>query len=133
MFTTLGQDIFKPSDSTWFLPKYIELSESTRSKDFVNKQITGGISGATAFVESIVTKRIDGRIIDVLYLSSIKGQFIYGEFITDDGDLTNSPKITGSMTGITITNGGQGNEIGDIYNVESQGGRARTNSCYCCF
>lgn len=118
-----GQDIFKPSDSTWFLPKYIELSESTRSKDFVNKQITGGISGATAFVESIVTKRIDGRIIDVLYLSSIKGQFIYGEFITDDGDLTNSPKITGSMTGITITNGGQGNEIGDIYNVESQGGR----------
>src|SRR6056300_908233 len=79
-----GQDIFKPSDSTWFLPKYIELSESTRSKDFVNKQITGGISGATAFVESIVTKRIDGRIIDVLYLSLIKGQFIYGEFITDD-------------------------------------------------
>ena len=118
-----GQDIFKPSDSSWFLPKYIELSESKRTKTFVNKQITGGISGATAFVESIVTKRIDGRIIDVLYLSSIKGQFQYGEFITDDGDLTNSPKITGSMTDIQVVNGGQGNKIGDIYDVQSQGGR----------
>ena len=118
-----GQDIFKPSDSTWFLPKYIELSDSPRINGFVNKQITGGISGATAFVESIVKKRIDGRIIDVLYLSSIKGQFQYGEFITDDGDLTNSPRITGSMTNITIQNGGQDNSIGDIFNVESQGGR----------
>lgn len=121
-----GQDIFKPSDSTWFLPKYIELSESPRTAGFVNRQITGGISGATAFVESIVKKRIDGRIIDVLYLSSIKGQFQYGEFITDNGDLTNSPKITGSMTNITITNGGQDNAVGDIFQVQSQGGRQGT-------
>tara|TARA_B100000497_G_scaffold127806_1_gene171103 strand:+ start:17988 stop:22604 length:4617 start_codon:yes stop_codon:yes gene_type:complete len=121
-----GQDIFKPSDSTWLLPKYIELSESVRTAGFVNKQITGGISSATAFVESIVKKRIDGRIIDVLYLSSINGQFQYGEFITDNGDLTNSPKITGSMTNISITNGGQNNSIGDIFEVQSQGGRQGT-------
>ena len=51
---TPGEDILKPSDGVWRIPNYLELSRSDRTLSFVGKQITGSLSGATAFVEYIL-------------------------------------------------------------------------------
>ena len=118
-----GQDILKPSDSKWSQPIYLELSYSERTLDFVNKQVRGSVSNATAIVESITTKRINGRLIDILYISNLKGNFRFGEFITDNLTIEGSPRVLGSLTNIEIANGGQDNKIGDILNIVSNSGR----------
>lgn len=112
-----GDDIIKPSDSLWIKPIYIEVTKSPRTKTFINKQITGSITGAKGFVESVITKRVDGKLIDIVYLSSVQGQFQYGEQITDNTSLNGAPTIDGSLTSIDIISGGKDNAIGDILEV----------------
>lgn len=118
-----GGDVLRASDSKWNIPRYLEVSFSDRTRGFVNKQVTGTISLATAFVEGVVTKRVQGRYIDIVYLSDIKGTFVTGELITDDGLTTNAPKVTGSLTSIDVVNGGQDNVVGDIFSVVDSSGR----------
>lgn len=112
-----GQDIIKPSDSEWIKPQYLEVTKSFRNRTFLNKQVVGSKSGAKAFVESVITKRVKGKLIDILYLSSVEGQFEFGEKVTDDGFLSGSPTIIGSLTTINIVQGGRDNKIGDIFDV----------------
>lgn len=124
-----GKDILKASDGIWKIPLYIELEHAPRNITFVSKQITGAISGATAFVESVYTKNVNQRQIDVVTLSSLQGNFLYNELVTDDGDLFNAPRVTGSLTEIIITDGGANNKVGDIFEVHSssngKGGKVR--------
>ena len=49
-----GKDIVKPSNGEWTKPVYLELTVTDKIKDFIGKQITGSISGTTAFVSSIL-------------------------------------------------------------------------------
>jgi len=118
-----GRDILRASDSLWVRPQYLELTSSDRTIDFIGNQITGSNSGAKAFVEGLVSKRVGGRIIDVLYLSNIQGNFIRDERVTDDGDLSNCPTITGSLTSVEIELGGRDNQVGDIFNITSSSGK----------
>lgn len=118
-----GEDILKPSDSEWDTPIYIEVGKSPRTRGFVNKQIVGTSSGATAFVEGVITKRVDGKLIDVVYLSSVRGNFIRSERVTDDGIVKDAPEIIGSLTSIAIELGGRNNAIGDIFDVVTAQGR----------
>lgn len=112
-----GGDILKPSDSLWVRPQYIEVTKTARSRTLIDKQITGSKSGAKGFVESVITKRVDGKLIDILYLSSIEGQFKFGEKVTDNGLLDGAPTIVGSLTSVAITAGGRNNKIGDVFDV----------------
>lgn len=116
-----GNDVFTLSDSKWFIPTYLEVNKSSLTAGFVDKQITGSISGATAYVEGVITKRINGRFIDIVYISSLKGNFVTGELISD-GIYLNAPRVIGSLTTVSITSGGSGNAIGDIFNVISNDG-----------
>ena len=118
-----GSNVLRVSDSTWFTPQYLEVSKSTRTIDFLDTQITGSDSGATAFVEGVVTKRIQGRFIDVVYLSQLKGNFITGELITNDTSVINSPKVIGSLSDVDIINGGRNNVVGDLFDVIDDTGR----------
>lgn len=118
-----AKDILKPSDSLWRIPRYVEVSRSPRNVEFVNQEITGVVSGAKAFVESLITKRIDGKFIDVFYLSNIRNNFEYDEIVTYDGIIEGSPKIIGSLSRIEVINGGRDNAIGDIFNVISENGQ----------
>ena len=118
-----GRDVLKASDSKWTRPVYLELSKSTRTASFIDQQITGSISGATAFVESVVTKRINGKIIDVAYLSSVRGTFVTGDVVSADSSLLNAPKVVGSLSTLTVVNGGQNNLIGDIFDVLHTSGK----------
>lgn len=117
-----GQDILKPSDSKWVKPVYLELTREPRTRQFVNKQVRGSSSGAVAFVDSIVTKRVEGKLIDIAYLTDVRGMFRVNEVITDDGDLKGAPLVIGSLTTLDVDLGGRNNKIGDVFDVVSKGG-----------
>lgn len=130
-----GQDLFKLSDGQWYQPKYLEVSINEDLPKFVGKQIKGLNSGATAFVESVVRKTIRGKLIDVLYISAIKGIFETNEKINTYDDLLNTnlcPIVIGSLTEILIDilGTGEGFVKGDIVDVISNNGKnakARVN------
>lgn len=121
-----GQDMLKPSDSKWTTPQYIEVSSSDRSKTFLGKRIYSDRFNASGVVENVITKRVNGKIIDVIYLSDITGEFNTGDTVTDDGNLTGAPMVVGSLTLIEITDGKSNFNIGDILSVESQNGKDGT-------
>ncbi len=111
------KDILKPSDGQWNVPVYLEVSLSERSKTFLGKEITGSSSGATAFVEGISRKSLQGKYVDVLYLSSVSGNFLFRELVTDNGSLEDAPSIIGSLTSITLNDRGRDFEVGDIIDI----------------
>jgi len=117
-----SRDIFKASSGKWVLPKYIEVTKSTRNPSLLNKEITGTKSGAKAFVEDLVTRQVSGKTVDVLYLSNVRGNFSRGELVTDNGIILDAPKITGSLNSLTITSGGQSFEVGEVVNIVSDNG-----------
>lgn len=118
-----GQDVLRPSHSVWYQPRYLEVSQSKNTSGLIGKKITGQTSGATAFVESVVTKRINGRIFDVMYLSDVRGIFTTSEYLTDGTSAYfNNPFTTGSLTTIELTEGGTGFKVGDIFDVQSATG-----------
>lgn len=120
-----GKDVFKSSHGTWVKPVYLELSPSERTKTFINKQVTGSASGARAFAEGLVRRRIGGRYFDVLYISQVQGDFATGELITtiDDPVVDFAPTVTGSMTDLTVIAGGAEFNVGDIFDVVSSSGK----------
>lgn len=118
-----GEDILKPSSSQWYRPQYIEVTKSARTRGFLNKEIRGATSGARAFVEGVITKRVDGKLIDIIYLSDVRGIFKRNERVTENGDLKFAPKITGSLTSLSIDLGGRNNTIGDVFHVITPQGK----------
>lgn len=127
-----GQDVIKPSDGEWFVPIYIEVSISPKTSTFVGKTIVGSTSGASAFVEGVSRKVINGNYIDVISLSNVSGDFLFQEIVTVDGDLNNCPKITGSLTRVTLNDTSRGFAVGDVVNLISnrrgKQGKARVDS-----
>lgn len=120
-----GEDVLKLSDGTWVKPNYIEVTVSTRNPSFLNKEIQGATSGSKAFCESVVKKRINGKYIDVLYLSNVRGDFSYGERIveTANTNIVNSPTVMGSLTSLDVLNGGQNFAVGDEFSIVSDNGK----------
>ena len=118
-------DLFRLSDGKWVRPTYLEVSLNDNTISFVNKQIRGLSSGATAFAERVVRKTVKGQFVDIIYISAISGDFLHGEVVTDDV-LNNSicPIVVGSLTNIIldVTGSGTGFEIGDILTVTSPRG-----------
>ena len=129
-----GQHLLRPSDGVWTIPKYIETTGNPYLYKLVGNQIRSSSGNATAVVESVTEKIEQNRVINVIYLSSIQGAFQYGEQIYSDQveEITfdNAPTIIGSLTAISITNGGYGFEPGDTLNVDGAGsdGKARVVS-----
>lgn len=120
-----GDDILRTSDGVWVTPRYLELSVSDRTVEFIGKIIQGSISGAKAFIESVDRRTFQGRTVDVAYISNIEvnrttGQgFLYGELISDNGVIANAPKVVGSLSRVGITSAGAGYETGEIVDVIS--------------
>jgi hypothetical protein len=75
------EDIFRLSDGKWVIPQYLEVSLSEHNIKFIGKQIVGLTSGATAFVERVIRRTVQGKFIDVIYISTIVGNFVTGEKI----------------------------------------------------
>lgn len=117
--------ILKPSDGEWTVPRYIEVSDSDYLEDLIGKQIYNSSRNATAVVESVNQKVVNKRLFHVLTLSSIKGRFKFGEKILSASvpeiTLANAPSVLGSLTAITIDNGGRDFNVGDVVYVTGAG------------
>jgi hypothetical protein len=114
-----GSDVLRASDGQWYVPKYLEVEIAEKTSSFLGRLITGSASGATAFVEGVNRKSIDGKYIDVIYLSGINGTFQFGEIITQDGVLQGCPKVVGSLTSITLSETGRNFSVGDVVDIIS--------------
>ena len=126
-----GEKIFRLSDGEWYRPVYLEVTGDRRSIQLVGKQVTGVTSGATAFVEKYIKRKIKEGIVHVLYLSSVKGTFENNEFLKSDAIYNDSPKVVGSLTSVEIISGSKLFQVGDIVSfnsVRGDYGRARVES-----
>jgi hypothetical protein len=127
-----GKDIIRASDGEWYIPVYLEVSLSEKTKTFVGRQITGSASRATAFVEGVGRKAVRGKHFDVLFLTNKKGDFLLNDLITVDGDLSECPAVIGSLTRIQINDSGRDFAVGDVIDVVSarlgKQGKARVDS-----
>lgn len=116
-------DIFKPSDSKWVEPKYVEVTPSLKTASFLGKRVYSDRFNASGVVENIITKRVNGKIFDVVYLSDIVGQFNTGDTLTVDGSIEDSPVVIGSLTAVNLTYGGANFRVGDLLDVWSDNGK----------
>lgn len=115
-----GRDILRASDGEWYVPTYLELSLSPKTASFIGKQIIGSYSGAVAFVEGVSRKVISGKYIDIVYLSSVQGNFVIDDIITVDGNLSQCPVVVGSLTRLVIDLPGRDFNVGDVVDVISE-------------
>lgn len=114
-----GRDILRASDGEWYKPIYVELEPNEKTKTFIGKTLEGASSGSTAIVEGFARRNVRGKIIDVLFLSSISGNFTVGELVGTDGVAEDDPIIIGSLTNIVLNASGRNFNVGDVVNINS--------------
>jgi len=111
-----SRDMIKPSDATWKIPRYLEISYSDSNPGFFQQAITGTSSGATAIVEDYVVRLVKGRPVYVFFLSNIEGDFTLNESVThSEVDIFDAPVIIGSVGSITNVAGPSDRAIGDKF------------------
>lgn len=126
-----GEDIFKLSDGEWIKPEYLEVTRQQRNLSYVGKQVRGAESGAIAFVEKLVRRRIRSKYVDIFYISARTGSFITNEILLIDNVYDDAPVHIGSLTTFDIIDKSGGYEVGDIVEIISengQQGKARVSS-----
>jgi len=120
-----GNNLFKPSEASWFVPKYIEVNDNPFISQLVGKEIYGTTSNARAVVESVFRKIVNRSVYNIINLSNLRGNFVYGEIVISPEisgmNAANSPRIIGSLSSVSITSGGANYEIGDLLNIEGSG------------
>jgi hypothetical protein len=121
-----GEDLMRLSASQWYKPQYIEITNSPRTIDLVGKQITGVQSGATAFVEKFIKRRVKDGFVYVLYISNVSGEFLNTEFLKSDRVFYDLPTVVGSLNGLTVTGGSKLFSVGDLVTFTSTRGAEAT-------
>lgn len=121
--------IFKPSDNTWKRPIYIEVSSSPYLNNIVGLTITNVEETAVAVVENYIRRLIQGRVVNILEISSLTGNFKNGDKIFPKNvtlySADDAPKVEGSLIAIAITEGGQNYSVGDILDITGVGVEAK--------
>jgi hypothetical protein len=120
-------DLFVLSDGVWKQPTYLELSLSSDNILLEDKKIVGLTTGATAFVDSVVRRIINGRLIDTAYISAIDKDFLTGEIVAPEDnslEVGRCPTVIGSMNQVVISQQGSGTgfSVGDVVRINSQSG-----------
>lgn len=131
-----AEDVFSLSSGVWKKQKYLELNVGLQNSLLTGKSIIGQISGATAYVDAAVRKRVKGILIDVAYISSLNGEFETNEAINTPDNIFDSgrkPYIIGSLNEVLVSAFGVGSDykIGDIVSLESTfgtGAKARVSN-----
>lgn len=118
-----GQDLFRLSQGSWVKPYYLEVTHFDTNINFVGKQIKGTKSGATAFVEKLVRRRVRSKYIDIFYISDIQnGDFQTTELIQYGSVVANLPVVIGSLAEVDIVAGGENFTVGEFVNIISPTG-----------
>ena len=117
-----GQHLMTTSDADFYEPKYIEVTlpydNDSAFSDFQGKDITGTITGSTATVDSVLKTTASGKQTYIMFLNNVVGTFKREELVGYVGG-TLEPKITGSLSDITLTDKGTGLSVGDELTVTS--------------
>lgn len=133
-----AEQILRPSDGIYEKPEYLEVTFSQFNIDYVGKQVIGQLSGAKAFVEKYIRRRVGRGFVNLLYISGRQGDFQNGEVIGIN--VNNSPvyqvskraKLIGSVKRVTIETKGRDFAVGDIVKFVNSdrgvGGLARVES-----
>ncbi len=114
-----GSDVFKASDGKYVKPIYLEVTREVRNIEYIGKEVTGAFSGAKAFVEKLVRRRINGQYVDVFYVSAVIGNFVTNEVLLVDGNFEGAPIMTGSFTSLEVVNRATGYKVGDVVDIIS--------------
>lgn len=119
-----GEDVMRLSAAEWVKPRYLEITSSDKTVNLVGKQIVGAVSGATAFVEKYIKRRIRGGFVYVIYVSNESGTFVNNEFlkIANTPTTYDLPKVVGSLSSVTVTAGSSLFAVGDIVSFTSTNG-----------
>ena len=114
-------DLLKVSDGIWNQDTILQLDYDADYLNFNGLTITGLISGSTAFVSNVTTRKLGTIPLIELVLTNESGAFTIGETFSAtlvSGD-TLSAIILGMLTDIEITDGGTGYDIGDSITIVS--------------
>jgi hypothetical protein len=114
-------DLLKVSDGIWNQDTILQLDYDADYLNFNGLTITGLISGSTAFVSNVTTRKLGTIPLIELVLTNESGTFTIGETFSAtlvSGD-TLSAIILGMLTDIEITDGGTGYDIGDSITIVS--------------
>jgi hypothetical protein len=124
-----GEYILKPSDNTWVMPRYLEVTSHPKIFELNGSQIQNVGKIGTAIVTNVSERIVNGRKINILELSDLEGYFKRGDrvFQTYGTAVTNldGPVIVGSLSAIAITGGGTDYAVGDILDVNGSGVEAK--------
>lgn len=120
-----GHFTFKPSNNQWVQQGYIEVTDSALLSQLVGLSIQSSSGNASALVEDFNIVTLNNKINNVLTLSNITGSFAYGDYILSKDlsalTLSNAPLVIGSLSAVSIDDGGALFNIGDIVNISGQG------------
>ena len=98
--------IFKPSDNTWVKNSYIEVTSSPYLPLLVGQSIQSSSSEASALVEDFNVLNINNKIVNVLTLSNVEGNFRFGSFLSskDVPQLTVNSSINTIIENFPVAN-----------------------------
>jgi len=125
-----GDDILRVSDGEWYQGKYLEITSFIDDiQYYIGRKIVGVNSGATAIVENFTQRIANKKVIDVLEISNLNGVFDYGEKIRTEDTINiigvAVPTTVGSLSAISVTDGGANFNVGDILDVNGKGDNAK--------
>lgn len=128
-----GEDVLIPSSGEWTKPQYLEITPATENINLVGKQIVGVTSGASAFVEKYIKRKIKDGFVYILYLSNLSGTFANREILRPASGVVKAglPTVVGSLTSVEIITGSSLFNVGDIVTFNSTRGdygQARVSS-----
>jgi len=129
-----GEYVFKPSDNTWYVPRYLEITSAPNLDKLINTKIQTIGETASALVDNISSIVVNGKTITILQISQVNGVFKAGDtiFQSDQSFITaqSNVRILGSLDSVIVTFGGADYQVGDILDVVGSGinGQARVSS-----
>lgn len=133
-----AEKIFRLSDGVYEKPEYLEIGYSIYNIDYVGKQVVGQLSGAKAFVEKYIRRRVGKGFVNLLYISGRQDDFRNGEVVGLNinnqpvFDITKRSKLIGSVKRVTVQTRGRNFAVGDIVRFTNSdrglGGLARVES-----
>jgi hypothetical protein len=119
-----GKYMFRTSNATWKIPHYIETTDSPYLIQLTGQLIRSS-GGASAVVETVNQKMVNNRTINIIYLSSLDGDFRNGDLVFCDAIPQmvdgHAPIIIGSLTTVSVNGGGSGFSVGDEVAIAGTG------------
>lgn len=125
-----SNDILKPSASKWYLGKFVQLYPTDNLdifNDSIGKKVYGSVSGAEAFIDSVIFVDVYNVSIPLMFLGNIRGTFVTNDsvFSINSGSKVIYGRVYGSLNAVTNYQRGRltsGNKVGDIVEITSSKG-----------